>query len=80
MDAKKYNRDIPMMCPTCGGTQFETNDSATLAKCVRCELEITIEALKRSNERNIELHVEEVKDQIIKDIKKDVSKMFKKFR
>ena len=69
-----------MMCPICGGTQFETDDSTTFVKCARCDLEISKEALIRSNEPNIELHVEEAKDQILKDIQKDIRKMFKAFK
>jgi DNA-directed RNA polymerase subunit RPC12/RpoP len=80
LDAEKYNRQITLRCPTCGGTQFEhddeNNDDNKVFKCASCQREITKAELLRENEENISAHVDEVKKEIAEDVKKEIRKAF----
>lgn len=71
--ASKYDREIQMMCPTCGGTDFEVSEESDIVKCVECGLEISRDDLLEKNQENIELH----KEEIINEAKKDIEKMLK---
>ena len=73
MRAGKYNRSIPMNCPTCGGTDFEIPDGneAQPVTCVRCGRTIRRDELIQENGENISEHVKEVKAEVLKDIKKE---------
>lgn len=85
MDASKYNRSVVLLCPTCGGTQFEAMSvddvESPLQKCATCDREITRDELIRENSENIEVNLEEVKKQVTEDVTKEVrerlSKAFK---
>jgi predicted nucleic acid-binding Zn-ribbon protein len=78
MDSANYDRQIRLTCPTCGGTQFEF-DEATDAddqavKCAQCNRETTRRALIDDNSENINAHISEIGDEIVKDIGKELSK------
>ena len=52
MDPDKYNRQVGLVCPTCGCDQFETRDdieeSMTIVKCISCEREFTYSRLENA--------------------------------
>ena len=52
MDSSKYDRNITMLCPTCGCDQFEiengVDETIELAKCASCGREITKDDLEGS--------------------------------
>lgn len=81
LNPDKYNRQIPLVCPTCGGDQFETQDdiegSASVVKCISCERKFTKNELVRENGENIDAHISEINAQVVEDIKKDLRKSFK---
>ena len=71
MPDDKYNRSISLLCPTCGGDQFEFDDEeATTFKCGACGLEIEKEALIEANSENIGEHTKEVGKEIADDLMK----------
>jgi hypothetical protein len=75
LDTSKYNRSIPLNCPTCGGTEFaSSNDEDQLVRCTRCDLELTKDELISRNQENIKVHTDEVKREVVDDIKKQLSK------
>lgn len=78
LDAEKYNRQITLLCPTCGGTQFEHDDENTdddkIFKCASCQREITKSDLLREKEENISTHVDEVKKEIIGDVEREIQR------
>lgn len=83
MDTSKYNREIQLRCPTCGGTQFEYDDKTIssdeqIVKCVQCNRETTKQALFDENTENINAHVSQVGDEVVKDLSKELNKTLKK--
>ena len=83
MDVSKYDREIQLQCPTCGGTQFEY-DNETISsneqtvKCVQCTRETTKQALFDENTENINAHVSQVGNEVVKDLSKELNKTLKK--
>lgn len=79
MDAEKYNRNVTLNCPTCGGTDFEIPDlESEPVKCVRCSREISRDELLRENSENISENVEEVRAEVVKDFQMDLKASLKK--
>ena len=75
-----YFRSVSMQCSTCGSTDFEFEDSDDLARCTGCDRSFDRQELIRENGERIDSHVDEMKSAIISDARKDLRKMFKKFR
>ena len=79
MNTEKYNREIPMNCPTCGCTQFKTeDDSAPIVECASCGRQISKDDLFRENSENINAHVSEVSKQVTDELLKDFQTSLKK--
>ena len=80
---KDYDRSLTLLCPTCASDELgcldehETEESQY--QCKSCEGKFTYAEIKDANSERIEAAVEEMKAEIVTDIKKDFSKMFKKF-
>lgn len=78
MDAEKYSRSITLRCPTCTGSDFAQPDDsegdATILTCVGCKREISRAELQRENAANIDAHLEEMKEQIVKDVQVEFKK------
>ena len=76
MDTEKYNRNLSLLCPTCGCTQFEfkkgVDETIELAKCASCGREITKDELIKENSENISEHMKEIGSQVSKDLAKEV--------
>lgn len=72
MDANKYNREVGMQCPTCGGAEFKFDedhtDNADLVECTGCGLKISRAELVEANSENIDAQVEEIADAAVKDV------------
>lgn len=82
IDADKYGRKITLNCPTCGGTQFEyesedADDNAQPVKCPGCGFTTTKADLIAANSENIEAHVDEIKEQLRKDVTQSLRDAFK---
>ena len=69
-----------MQCSTCGGTDFEIEDDGSPVRCVGCDRIFMRDELVRENGARIESEVEDVKALLVADIRKDFSKIFKKFK
>ena len=82
MDAEKYNREIKLLCPTCGCDQFEFNKSVDetieLSKCMSCGRQLTKDELIRENNENISEHLKEIGNQFINDAEKELKDHLKK--
>lgn len=75
MDAEKYNRSVTLLCPTCGGDQFEfegSDETVETAKCASCGREFTRDELIDENGENISEHVKEMGQEITKDFAKEM--------
>lgn len=82
MNFDKYDRNVSLLCPTCGSTQFEydetlENDYAKL-RCVSCDREMTKEELIHENSENIDEHMGEMGKQAVDDVAKEMRKSLKK--
>ena len=81
MDADKYNRQVSMLCPTCGCDQFEYEDSGSenndLVKCASCGREMSKDDLLRENSENISEHSKEMGQEILKDVAAEMRKSLK---
>ena len=82
MDAEIYNRSVSLLCPTCGNDQFEfhqgLDDSFEIAKCASCGREINKDDLIRENRENINEHVEEIGQQVVEDVAKELRSSLRK--
>ena len=76
----EYSRSVSMQCSTCGGTDFEFEDSDGPVRCTGCDRTYDRQELIRENGERIDPHIDEMKSEIMSDVRKDLSKMFKKFR
>ncbi len=75
---KNYNREIKLFCPICGNDQFESIDTDDArVKCSDCQRIYTKEELIDGNQEAIETNIDEVKDELMKDLQKKLKKMFK---
>lgn len=75
MSSEKYNRSLSLICPVCGGDQFEFDDceeTANIYKCPSCKREFTRELLIEENSENISEHVKEIGDEVAKDVAKEL--------
>lgn len=75
-----YDKSIQLQCITCGETQFEYNDYKTWIKCNCCNREYLggyIE-LVELNQENINQELNKTKEEIGKDLQKEMNQMFKK--
>lgn len=81
MDTEKYRRNVTLICPTCGETNFEIRDNESRSvKCVRCGRETGRAELIRENSEKICESVEETKAKVLKDIQKELGNSLKAFR
>lgn len=79
IDAQKYDRTISMQCPTCGGTEFESesDDDSRPVRCPACGLTATKDELIQANQEKIDAHVDEIKDELLKDVAKSLKDAFR---
>lgn len=82
MNSGKYDRNINMLCPTCGGDQFETGESADeateIVKCASCGRVLTKDELIDENSETIEEHVKEMGAEAVKDLAKEMKESIRK--
>lgn len=78
MDPGKYDRSMNLLCPTCGGTQFEhvqgVDETIELTRCASCGREMTKDELIQENSENISEHVKEMGKEITRDLTDELRK------
>ena len=74
MEASKYDRSIPMQCPTCGATDFAYTEGSELVKCASCGREITRDELMHDNSENVQEHTDEIAKQAAGDFGKELKR------
>lgn len=81
-NADKYNQSVNLVCPTCGGDQFSHDgaeaQTSELMTCGTCSLEISKDDLLRANSENVDEHVKEIGQEVLKDIEKELRDTLKK--
>ncbi|WP_236450714.1 ECs_2282 family putative zinc-binding protein [Stutzerimonas stutzeri] len=82
MDTDKYNRNIALLCPTCGNSEFshdeDTCETSQLITCTSCGRSLTKDELIIENSENIDVNLSEVKDEITKDLEKELKESLKR--
>ena len=84
---KDYKRTITLLCPLCGNDQFESLDveegeeldapDTIRFKCSDCKSIFTKAELIENNNESIESSIDEVKEEVIKDLEKKLKELFK---
>lgn len=74
-----YSRQVILLCPVCGNSQFETT-SEQFYTCSDCKNQFDKEALISENTVSTDAMVEDLKKELIQDLEKDFKKMFKRFK
>lgn len=81
---KDLDRQVSMICSVCGNDQFagDENDSSDNAtyQCSDCGKIYTKAELIAENEEKINAAVEEIADEAVAEIEKQLKKAFKKWR
>lgn len=78
---QNYNKHIKLLCATCGsGDFFEKNEKTDVITCKKCNriYHGGYDELVELNQKNINSEVESMKQEVKKDIIKDLNSMFKK--
>lgn len=82
LSAGKYSRSITLQCPTCGNTGFSHNgvdrQPSELLSCGNCGLEISKDDLTRANGENVQTHIKEIREAVVKDVRKELHESLKK--
>jgi uncharacterized Zn finger protein (UPF0148 family) len=81
-DSSKYDRTVTLICPTCGGTKFEhdEHDENSAVTCASCGLQISRSDLVDGNGENISAQIEQVKSEVVADIKAQLQQALKGFK
>lgn len=78
----KYNRQVGLLCPTCGNDQFahdgEGGQTSELVTCVGCGLELSKDDLIRVNRENVDEHVKEIGKEVAKDLQRELHESLKR--
>ena len=82
MDKDKYSRNIELVCPTCGGGQFEydediDNDHASV-RCIGCDRIMTKGELIQENAENVDEHTQEIGKEALGDFAKKMKNDLKR--
>jgi len=74
-----YDSNIQLKCIACGDTDFEFNDDHSWVKCQRCGKEYTggKDELIELNQSNIGDGLENLKSEVLKDLKLHLSESLK---
>lgn len=78
---KNYNKSIKLQCATCGADSFfETDEQTGVITCTKCNRVYYggYDELVNLNQKRIGDEVELTKEEVVKDLKKDIMDMFKK--
>ncbi|MGX7108683.1 ECs_2282 family putative zinc-binding protein [Facklamia miroungae] len=77
---KDLSRNIELNCPICANDQFEYDSEleSTTYKCSDCGKEFTKDELLEANEYKINANLEDVKQEALMEIEKELKKIFKK--
>lgn len=85
MKDKNYNRNVSLLCPTCGCSQFlyenGVDETIEISKCASCAREVTKDELIHENSENIDEHVKEIgksrTDDVAKQLRESLKRAFK---
>jgi predicted nucleic acid-binding Zn-ribbon protein len=75
-----YSRKVEMICPVCGGKTFQYESAVTDSPvtCVICKRTFSRDQLVNANQENVDANLNELGDEVMKDVRKDISDMIQK--
>lgn len=79
MSSEEYSRKIGLLCPTCGHTQFRYDEDEIMnddcrIECISCGLSMAKAELIERNNNVIDAGVQEMKQEVVQDVKKELRK------
>ncbi len=76
---RDLSRSVTMHCPTCGGTQFQYDNEIEggPVECEGCGRVFTPAELIRENAEHIEVNIDEVKREIVSDLRDELREAFR---
>lgn len=79
MAADKYARSVSLVCSTCGGRDFEYDETTDTGpvRCTSCDRTFTRDELMRENQARIDDTVEEIGNEVVSDLQKSLQNAFK---
>ncbi|MCW1876312.1 hypothetical protein OMR58_17815 [Erwinia sp. INIA-01] len=78
LNPEKYDREITLLCPVCGNSEMEHDVDSEIVKCIGCGKELVCDELIQENGVSVDSYVNEVKEELTKDIQKQFNDMLKK--
>lgn len=82
MNSEKYNRQVSLLCSTCGSSNLSYNECSDetieIITCASCEREFTKDELIQENGENIDEHFSEIQKEVVKDVAEELRKSLKK--
>lgn len=77
-----YQTSVSLACQICGGKDFDVNDDKTFVKCNTCNREYPggIAELKQMNEQRVQAAVEQLGQNMVADVEKELKKKLRKFK
>lgn len=77
---KDYGFTVQLRCPVCGSTDIELTDDKTYGKCNLCNKEFSggYDEIVELNQGNIQDEINAKKEEIKKDLEKEITDRFKK--
>jgi hypothetical protein len=80
LNPEKYNRNINLLCPTCGGNHFEsesgTAETVEILSCARCKRKMTKDDLIEANSENVSEHINEIRRELVEDVREQLKRAF----
>lgn len=79
MKLNNLDRQVSLLCPTCGGKDFlsDNDDENGFVTCSQCERQLTRAELNAENSELIEENLNEIAIEAKKQIEAEMKKMFK---
>jgi transcriptional regulator NrdR family protein len=83
MDYGKYDRQVELLCPTCGGKEFDRTDhrpggDGAEVVCASCGRRMTSAELQELNGESIDLAVNEMAKEVLDDVAEELRKSLRR--
>ncbi len=77
MASSDIERRVTLICPVCGGDQFESDehDDAVPVTCAACGRKFSRDELTQANHERIEAEIHKMGEQALEDAAKDLRKL-----
>lgn len=66
MNSSKFQKNVPLLCPTCGGDDFLFEEDKELVECIGCGLVISKDELAYENTEMIEAEMKKTVEDVLR--------------